>query len=423
MRYCSGETGEEPGQMSRLPNLFAAAIAALLMASPGMAQPLTALARVDGAASTLRDAGGGIEMRLALGQPVPYRLRLLDGPPRLVADFSEVAWDGLSPDRFDLSKRVTGLRMGSLRPGWSRLVLDLDAPYRVASAEMRRDKGTGRGELALRLEPVSADALAAAVAAQPADSTARPKAADLPPPRRRNDGSYPLRVVLDPGHGGIDPGAERGGVVEADLMLTFARELREVLIRAGFEVILTRDSDEFVPLQSRATIARDVGADLFLSLHADVVAEGIATGATVYTLSETATDAASRSLAESHDRADLLAGVDLAGHDDVIAGVLMDLARVETAPRAQALAQHLVKGLEVGTGGHMHKHPLQSAGFSVLKAPDIPSVLIELGFMSSKRDLKNLTDPAWRLRAAAGIRDAVLSWSRSDAAQLRLLRQ
>ncbi len=229
-------------------------------------------------------------------------------------------------------------------------------------------------------------------------------------------------VVLDPGHGGIDPGAEYDGAVEGDLMLTFARELQEVLLRAGnFKVVLTREGDVFVPLEARVSLARNVGADVFLSLHADALVEGCASGATIYTQSDRASDIASRKLAERHDRADLLAGVDLSDQDDVIATILMELARTETAPRTDKLANALVSGLAQAVG--VHKRPRLSAGFSVLKAPDIPSVLIELGFLSSPRDLQRLRDPEWRKRAAKGVRVALQAWAAADAADALLLRK
>jgi N-acetylmuramoyl-L-alanine amidase len=230
-------------------------------------------------------------------------------------------------------------------------------------------------------------------------------------------------IVLDPGHGGLDPGAIRGDAVEKDLMLVFARELREVLLRAGgFDVMMTRDDDIFVPLEMRQSVARLAQADVFISLHADALLEGRASGATVYTLAPEATDAASEKLAERHDRADLLAGVDLSDQDDAVARVLMDLARAETMPRTDALADAIVEGLRANIG-NMHKRPRLGAAFSVLKSPDIPSVLIELGFMSHERDLANLQSPEWRARAAVGIRDALRAWAAADAGQSALLRQ
>jgi len=223
-------------------------------------------------------------------------------------------------------------------------------------------------------------------------------------------------VVLDPGHGGIDPGAEKDGQTEARLMLTFARELKEALLRDGrFKVVMTRDDDVFVPLETRMTIARAAGADVFLSLHADALAEGEAQGATVYTLADEASDAAAQALAERHDRDDLLAGLDLSAQDDLVVTVLMDMARTETQPRVDRLAAALVGAIK-GAELRMHRHPHQEGGFSVLKSPDIPSALVEVGFLSSARDLKRLTDPDWRARMVTALVAGLGAWAEEDAA-------
>jgi N-acetylmuramoyl-L-alanine amidase len=222
-------------------------------------------------------------------------------------------------------------------------------------------------------------------------------------------------VVLDPGHGGIDPGAERDGQSEAKLMMVFARELKEVLLRdGGFKVILTREDDTFVPLEQRISIAHMAGAQVFLALHADALAEGEAVGATVYTLSDEATDKASATLAERHNRDDLLAGIDLSQQDDVVATVLMDMARAETQPRTAKLADALVASITAAKI-RMHRHPHQEASFAVLKSADIPSVLLEVGFLSSESDLEHLMDPDWRQTMARAIRDGLKAWAAADA--------
>ena len=380
------------------------------------AQELSALARFDARASSLRDAGAGIEVRLVISQPVPWRVRLMDNPPRLVLDLREVDWRGLS-DMPRAGARVRELRAGVYRPGWSRLVAELSGPFTVTVAGM--ETGTGGATVTIRLDPaLPADFAARAAQADPPDWIP-PRAADLPRPEAR-DG--PLVVVLDPGHGGIDPGAERDGQTEADLMLTFARTLKEEFLRQGGAlVVLTRDEDGFVPLEARISIARAAGAHVFLSLHADALAEGQASGATLYTLSEEASDKAASTLAERHDRDDLLAGVDLTEQDDLVAQVLMDMARTETAPRIDRLAGALQAAIKA-EGLTMHRHPHQMGGFSVLKSPDIPSVLIELGFLSSSRDLRRLTDPEWRTKMARAIRAGVMAWAAQDAALATLPR-
>ena len=390
--------------------LIFAFCAALLAAAPSHAE-LTALARVDGAQSAIRDGAEGVEIDLHLSQPVPWRVFTLDAPRRLVLDFGDVTWPDAIPET---ARDVGEVRMGRYQPGWSRMVLSLDAPYRVARAGLETDAQDGSARLRLRLTPTDEDGFAKASGAPPSAQFVERRRGRVPPPAPE-DGI--LRVVLDPGHGGIDPGAEAGGLVEADLMLAFARELREVLLRSGgFTVAMTRNSDIFVPLETRITLAREAGAEVFLSLHADALPEGAgnASGATIYTLSEDASDLASRRLAERHDQSDLLAGVDLAGQSDEIALVLMELARRDTAPRADRLADAVVTGMS-GAVGRLNSRPRRSAAFSVLKAPDFPSVLIELGFLSSARDREKLADPDWRLEAAGGIRDALRAWAEADA--------
>jgi N-acetylmuramoyl-L-alanine amidase len=385
-----------------------------------VAQDLAALARVLPQGTTLRDRGDGVELRLRLSQAVPYRVFTLDQPKRLILDFNEVDWSGFDPATFGQSARITDLRVGVVRPGLSRMVLDLGAALAVKTAGLSAPPGQPATVL-LQLAATS-DAEYAANAGAPADAFAQPAPTSPAVTHPRQTGERPLVVVLDPGHGGIDPGAERDGVIEAELILTFARELKEILLRTGdFKVELTREGDVFVPLEARVSFARQAGADVFVSLHADALVVGRATGSTVYTLSDTATDVASQKLAERHDRGDLLAGVDLRNQDDVIAKVLMDMARTETAPRSDKLATALVDGLRATVG--VRKRPHLAAGFSVLKAPDIPSVLLELGFLSSPRDLKRLRDPEWRQSAAIGIRNALQAWARQDAADALLLRK
>lgn len=387
----------------------------------------SAVARVDVDQSGLRQTEAGVTLDLSLSQGVPYRAYTLDAvddvPRRLVLDFREVDWQGVSPDSLGQVEGISGLRFGAVRPGWSRMVLDLARPLVIAQAGMTVDPSTGGAQLRVVLRDASAQDFAARAGAP------RDPGFDLPPPEviarpgQRRVGEDPLIVVLDPGHGGIDPGAERDGLSEKELMLTFARELQDVLLRDGnFEVVLTRTDDSFVSLDRRVDLAHAAGGQLFISLHADALSEGQAHGATLYLLSDSASDEASAALAERHDRDDLLAGIDLTGQDDQIAGVLMDLARQETQPRAERLAQALVSGIG-GTDLPLNSRPIRRAAFSVLKAPDIPSVLLEVGFLSSKRDLKNLRDPEWRARMAEAIREGLSLWVAEDAILSDLVRQ
>lgn len=387
--------------MSSLRPILFALLAIVMLAVRALAAE-TVVARVDPADSALRDTGDAVELSLSLSQPVTWRVFVVDAPRRLVLDLSKADWPDAFPDTSDLAGPVD---MGRFDTEWSRMVVPLGGPLVIGQAALETDPADGSARLTVALVPVSETAFVAH--AQPADSVMHPARPVAPP---RQDGV--LRVMLDPGHGGVDPGAEADGLVEADLMLTFAQELRAVLSRqAGYAVGLTRDDDSFVPLEARITAARAFGADVLLSLHADALPEdaGQASGATVYTLSEEASDKASQILAERHDRSDLIAGVDLEDQGDEIAIVLMDLVRRETAPRADALAGLLVDAFRDGTG-HVSSRPLRRAGFSVLKAPDFPSVLLELGFLSSREDRARLADPAWRTEAAQAILTALQDW-------------
>jgi N-acetylmuramoyl-L-alanine amidase len=382
----------------------------------------TGLARLDATDSRIVADGPGVSLRLALSQGVPWRVFTLDGPPRLVLDFREVDWRGAGATGLVATDRVRGLRMGQIRPGWSRMVVDLAGPYPLDKAGLDVDPESGRAELRVRLGRGAPERFAAAsgVPDSPGWDVA-PPADTAPPPPRDADG--PLRVMIDPGHGGIDPGAEEGGLTEKALMLVLARELREALLRAGgFEVFLTRDTDMFVSLERRVALAHDAAADVFISLHADALTDARARGASVYTLSDSASDAASAALAERHDRADLLAGVDLSDSDDVVAGVLLDLARQETQPRAEALAQTLLEVFR-SEGIPVLGRPLRHAGFSVLKAADIPSILVETGFLSDARDRRNLSDPDWRAALVTALRTGLARWHAQDRARAGLVRQ
>ena len=393
----------------------------ILLASPLAAQDLTGLARIDPDRSTVRDDGADLVIELGLTQTVPWRLFTLDAPRRLVLDFREVDWTGVS--RTDLldAQGASDLRFGALRPGWSRMVVDLAAPLRVTSAGLAVDDRRGTAQLTVRLAPTD-DADFAARAGAPDESAfaaAVPPVALPPPPP--DDGL--LTVVIDPGHGGIDPGAERGGVVEAQLMLQLAVEVTEALNRTGqVRALLTRTDDSFVPLEERMTQARAARADLLLSLHADALDEDEAQGASVYTLSEEGEDAAARRMAERHDRGDLLAGLDLTGQDDRVATVLMNLARRETGPQGDRFAAALVEALR-DQGARVNSKPRREARLAVLNAADFPSVLVEVGFLSSAADRAALTSAEGRGRITAAIVQAVQAWAADEAARAPLVRQ
>ncbi|ETR74992.1 cell wall hydrolase [Afipia sp. P52-10] len=216
-------------------------------------------------------------------------------------------------------------------------------------------------------------------------------------------------MVIDPGHGGIDHGTQaQSGENEKTIVLDFAKALRDRIEKGGkYRVVMTRDDDTFVPLAQRVKIARNHKAALFVSIHADALprGEGDAQGATVYTLSDTASDAEAAKLAEAENKADLIAGINLTEEPVEVADILIDLTRRETKAFSNRFARSLVR--EMKGIARLHKNPLKSAGFVVLKAPDVPSVLLELGYVSNKADLQLLVSESWRSRTVGSVAQAV----------------
>jgi N-acetylmuramoyl-L-alanine amidase len=290
--------------------------------------------------------------------------------------------------------------------GGSRIVLDTKGPVRIDKA-FTLDPADGQpARLVLDLAATDRDSFLRTIAL--ANKPARTPTRLNEPPARDSDDSRPL-IVLDPGHGGIDTGTKGlNGENEKDVVLAFTQTLRDKLAATGkYRVALTREDDTFIALNDRVRFARQRGASLFISVHADSLPkrEGQAEGATVYTLSEHASDAEAARLAEAENRADVIAGVDLTAEPDDVANILVDLAQRETKTFSLQFARSAVN--ELKATARLHKHPMKSAGFVVLRAPDVPSVLVELGYMSTRDDLKALTSPAWREKTAGALAQAV----------------
>jgi len=385
-------------------------------------QDFSALARLDVAKSQVYDEGADLVIDLHLSQPVPYRVYTLDEPRRLVMDFREVDWTGASREGLLNADLASDLRFGPLRPGWSRMVVDLAGPLAVSEAGMKVDTTNGGAILHVVMNPAeTVDFASNAGAPIDAGWEELAKIDSTVAAPKTDDG--PMVVVIDAGHGGIDPGAERNGVREADVMLSLAIEVAEAINRTGrMRAVLTRDADFFVPLEARMTIARTAGAAVFVSLHADALEEGGAQGASVYTLSAAGLDTASERMAERHERGDLLAGLDLTGQDDRIATVLMDLARLETGPAGDRLADAIVKGLR-DVGVPLNSKSRRKDKLAVLNAADFASVLVEVGFLSSDTDRANLSSAETRAPMVRGIVAALLAWSDAEATRAPLVRQ
>ena len=215
-------------------------------------------------------------------------------------------------------------------------------------------------------------------------------------------------IVLDPGHGGIDNGTQAAGEMEKNLVLGFGLALRDRIEKSGkYRVVMTRTDDTFIPLNDRVKVARNASAALFVSIHADALPrrEGDAQGATIYTLSDKASDAEAERLADAENKSDAIGGVNLTDEPTEVADILIDLAQRETRTFSNRFARLLMG--EMKTTARMHKHPLKSAGFRVLKAPDVPSVLVELGYVSNKGDLDHLVSEKWRSKTVGSMAQAI----------------
>jgi N-acetylmuramoyl-L-alanine amidase len=214
--------------------------------------------------------------------------------------------------------------------------------------------------------------------------------------------------VIDPGHGGIDNGTQSGGEMEKTLVLNFGLALRDQIEKSDkYRVVMTRTDDTFIPLNDRVKMARTQSAALFVSIHADALPrrEGDAQGATIYTLSDKASDVEAERLAEAENKADAIGGVNLTDEPTEVADILIDLAQRETRTFSNRFARLLMG--EMKSTVRMHKHPLKSAGFRVLKAPDVPSVLVELGYVSNKDDLEHLVSENWRTKTVGSMAQAI----------------
>jgi N-acetylmuramoyl-L-alanine amidase len=369
-------------------------VAAADMAAPKPAPPAAAALRHDPILAGnphLVDGADRAELSFAITGPASPASFVLAGPDRIVVDLPHVMFE---PARHAAETNPNGLvasyRFGLFAVGKSRIVIDLAGPARVLRAAVVDNAGHSRLIISLaRTDRASfltaaRETLSAAAAPPPAPVAVSSPASDLP------------IIVVDPGHGGIDSGAAVHGLIEKNIVFAFAKELADKLEASGhYKVIMTRDSDVFVALGQRVQIARDAGASLFVSIHADTLAgAGTVSGATVYTCSEHASDAEAARTAEKENQADAVAGVESKDEDDGVSDILFDLTRQETQTYSRVFARTLVNYWQVAS--RLNKNPERYAGFRVLKAPDVPSVLIELGYLSNAGDGTALTSARWR---------------------------
>jgi N-acetylmuramoyl-L-alanine amidase len=392
---------------------------AILAAAEEQSPPAAVVASFP-VASDARLAGDSQHTRfiLDLDKTIPFRAFALADPYRVVVDIPQVSFQLAAGVGATGRGLVKAFRYGLVMPGGSRIVFDLTGPARIANSYVLDAANGQPPRLVLEFEEVDRTTFVQSLSAENrpelrpaiadvAASAAAPVEAAAPPkPAAPLDGR-PV-IVIDAGHGGIDNGTQSNGESEKNLVLGFALALRDRIEKAGkYRVVMTRTDDTFIPLDDRVKIARTQSAALFVSIHADALprAEGDAQGATIYTLSDRASDAEAERLAEAENRADAIGGVNLTEEPTDVADILIDLAQRETRTFSNRFARLLMG--EMKNTVRMHKHPLKSAGFRVLKAPDVPSVLVELGYVSNKGDLEHLVSDSWRSGTVASMAKAI----------------
>jgi N-acetylmuramoyl-L-alanine amidase len=369
-------------------------------------------------ASDVRLAGDDKQTRfvLDLDKAIRFRAFALADPYRVIVDIPQVNFQ--LPAGAGTAGRglIKAFRYGLVMPGGSRIVFDLTGPARITNSYVVDAANGQPSRLVVELEEVDRTAFVQSLGAEgrpelkpavadAADVTAAAAAA-APKPAAPAD-PRPV-IVIDPGHGGIDNGTQSGGETEKNLVLGFGLALRDRIEQSGkYRVVMTRSDDTFIPLDDRVRIAHNQSAALFVSIHADALPrrEGDAQGATIYTLSDRASDAEAERLAETENKADAIGGVNLTEEPTEVADILIDLAQRETRTFSNRFAR-LLAG-EMKNTARMYKHPLKSAGFRVLKAPDVPSVLVELGYVSNKSDLEHLVSENWRSKTVGSMAQAI----------------
>tara|TARA_B100000315_G_C14582285_1_gene591118 strand:- start:830 stop:2086 length:1257 start_codon:yes stop_codon:yes gene_type:complete len=361
-----------------------------------------------------------------ISEDVKFKVFTLSDPYRVVIDLPEMGWR--LPG--NVMSRKTGVidkfRYGLFRAGLSRVVLDVKKPVKIKAAFVLPPAEGKRYRLVLDLAPTSLAQYLAALrpptssSRQRRESDTTPEASTgiLPPGRKPEKTAIRKHViVIDPGHGGIDPGSTSGRVFEKHITLATARAIKAHLEAQGkYTVRLTRKKDSFVRLRRRIAIARAHQAELFISLHADAIRNKRIRGLSVYTLSEKASDREAAELAEKENKADLIAGMDLSTESKEVTNILIDLAQRETMNESARFAVDLVKHIRKVSKTLSNAH--RFAGFAVLKAPDVPSILIEMGFLSNRADEQALRSKKYRANLARAIGNAVDGYfSRNEQVQ------
>ena len=350
--------------------------------------------------------GTSTRLVLELSDPVNLRTFTLASPDRVVIDMPEVAWRLGAPPVPNVRGMIKSYRYGLFREGNSRIVIDLNRPVSVSNALVLPPSAGFGYRVVIDFYPAQ-QAKFVSNAGWPADLKQRESEAEKAAMKGPVQSGGRKVVVIDPGHGGIDSGANGvNGLMEKDLVLAEGLRLAQVLKARGYAVHMTRERDVFIPLPQRVVVARKWHADLMISLHADSNPDSDVAGLSIYTLSDGRSDREATALASRENQSDVIAGVDLSGGNSPIAPILIDLAQRDTINRSARFAETALARLGRATD-LLARSPHRSASLAVLIAPDVPAVLIELGYLSNNSDAAQMNTDRWRAGLAQAIGDSV----------------
>ncbi|PZP57415.1 MAG: N-acetylmuramoyl-L-alanine amidase [Micavibrio aeruginosavorus] len=385
---------------------------------------------------------------IELSKPAPFKAYVLENPSRIIVDLPDFSWK-VGTIQKPVKSAIADIRHGNIGKGQSRIVLQANSGISILSSFILPKDSSQPSRIVIDFRPSGSSSIQANKDERPRSaSTVQNLAAKFPPPvtppkpqkaksvaaheavknsQNLHEEAFAYRdipsfeeqpqpknsqkplIIIDPGHGGQDPGARAAnGAYEKTIVLAVAMELKQQLLNSGqYRVQMTRDTDVFIPLKERVKFARRNGGDLFISLHADSISNSTVSGASVYTLSDTASDKEAEKLAERENKSDAIAGVNLAGQDNDVANILIDLASRDTMNQSRYLANTVVttmpgKGVEM-----LSRKPHRSAGFAVLKAMDIPSILVEMGYLTNMNEAMKLSTKEYRVKVARGLKSSV----------------
>jgi N-acetylmuramoyl-L-alanine amidase len=357
-----------------------------------------------------------------ISSSVGFSATVVKSPYRVIIDIPDVSFDLPAGAGRKAGGLISSFRYGLVEERKSRIVLDVSGPVLIGKSQIVSAKGKKPAHIFVEILPTTPENFKLTYESEhPEDGASEQTAAITPavvPHPQQAEADQRKVIVIDAGHGGIDPGAlSHNRTKEKDVVLAYGLALRDALRKSpNYKVVMTRDSDTFISLDERVKIARDNKADLFIAIHADTVDEKDVRGTTLYTVSDKATDAEAEALAQKENRADVIAGIDLGNQTKTVSDILINLAQRESKNQALYFTKKAVAQLQ--PYARFTGKPVRSAAFVVLKAPDVPSILIELGYLSSKEDEALLSSPDWRSNMATAMAHAVDDYFGSSPAKL-----